>query len=128
MHLAFTIYLSIYAILIIANSIYCLYGKAPLKGWMLVYEILSGSLIIFMAAAYLNPHLKMWTNLGCVIAFIIVIILDMRFTIWGTPKDLGLDDIELAETEIDAAKGLSLLFASPAYILGLLLSTEIIFK
>lgn len=126
MPIAASIYLSIYALLIIANGIYSLYGKSPLKGWMLLYEIASGAFIIFMAAAFWSPTLKTWPGLGCVVALLFVILLDMRFTISGTPQELGIEEAELSEMEVDAVKGLSLAFAAPAYLMGMLLSADII--
>ena len=120
-----SIYLALYLLLIAANSIYCLYGKAKIKVWMLVYEILSGAFIIFMAAAYWIPMLKPWPGIGCAVAFLIVLLLDMRFTIAGTPQELGIEELEMGDLEVDMIKGLSLVFAAPAYIMGMLLSVEL---
>ncbi len=120
------IYLSILGFLILANVFYYFMFKGGMKPLVIVYELLSGSFMVFMAAAYWIPWLQGWLGAPSALAFGIVVGFDLHFSIWGKPEDIGLPQGELSESEIELAKALSLAFAAPAYVMGLLLSVQLL--
>jgi len=121
------IYLSLLAFLILANVFYFVAarGKGGLKPLVMAYELLSGVFLVFMAAAYCLPWLREWTGLSSALAFAFVVGFDMRYSVWGSGEELGIPKGELSDAELELAKALSLAFAAPAYVMGLLLSLQI---
>ena len=124
MPLLVSIYLGLYLLLTLANGIYCLAGGIKVKTPMMVYEIVSGFLVVLMAASLWVASLNSWVGIGASLALLLVVGIDMRLTIWGDADDLGVPTEEVGNIELDVIKGISLAFAAPAYVMALMLAVD----
>jgi hypothetical protein len=59
------------------------------------------------------------------IAFIAVLAMDFKISVWGTREELGTVGVELGDGEFETAKAIALLVAGPAYAMGALLTVEL---
>jgi hypothetical protein len=91
-----------------------------------VYEIFSAIYMIFVMIAYWTPLIIEKLNFVSIIPLIFILVIDIYFSIWGKVEDLGLKIPGLSAHEQETAKIISILFTSPAYIVGLLLAFELI--
>jgi hypothetical protein len=127
MPLLMKLYLMIFASLLVMNIIYWI--KHPgFKVWVLLYEILSAMYMMVLIIAYWSPDLQELFSIGNIIPFIAILLVDFYFSVWGRPKELGIDQPEVTEGELEMAKAISVVFAAPAYITGILFFYENILK
>ncbi|MCP4180388.1 MAG: hypothetical protein GY756_21715 [bacterium] len=82
--------------------------------------------MIYIIIIYWTPEISYLFNFLNIIALILIISVDFYFTIWGNPEDLGLNMPKISKKEQEIAKIIAIVFASPAYVIGLLLSINLI--
>ncbi len=118
-------YICIYLIFTISNLGYWLYSRGKL--WIILYDFTSGLTLTIFMIAYYRPVLKDKLTVYHVLFFLFVIGFEFYMSTWGKPEKMGIDmPEELGENELETAKSVSILFSAPAYIIGGLLSYEII--
>ena len=108
------IYLLIFSAIIIINIIYSF--KKKFKAWLLVYEIVNGSILIFMTASYWVAPLQDYSHPALAYLTIGIILFDFYYTIWAHPEKLSDSFEEVGPQELDIAKALSILMTAPAYV------------
>lgn len=116
MPVAVLIYLIIFAILIVINS--ALWVIKHGKTWVLFYELLSGSYLIFAAVLYYTPALREGCGIWTAAAVPIVLILECVFSVCATGDQLLPDEVKASGAELDISRCISILFSAPAYIIA----------
>lgn len=109
--------------LLVSNMFF--HFKYKMKVVFFIYEIFSAIYMILVMIAYWNPLVIGKLNLFSILPLIFILVIDIYFSIWGKPEDLGLKIPGLSKHEQEMAKVISILFTAPAYIVGLLLAFEI---
>ena len=109
--------------LFVSNTFF--HFKYKMKRIFCVYEALSAIYMILAMVAYWNPLVIERLNLFSILPLIFIISIDIHFSIWGRLEGLGLKVPGLSRHEEETAKVISILFTSPAYIVGLLLAFEL---
>ncbi len=117
------IYILLFVALFVSNLIF--HFKYEMKRVFLFYEILSAIYMILVMVAYWNPYVLAKMNFVSVIPLMFILAVDIYFSVWGKIEDLGLKISSLSKHEQETAKIISILFTSPAYIVGLLLVFEL---
>lgn len=118
------IYMLLFFVLLVSNLIF--HFKYKMKLVFFVYEIFSAIYMILVMIAYWNPLIMERLNLISIMPLILILAIDIYFSIWGKLEDLGLKIPGLSRHEQETAKVISILFTAPAYIVGLLLVFELI--
>jgi hypothetical protein len=118
------IYVLLFIVLVLSNIVF--HFKHKVKIVFFLYETFSAIYMILLIIIYWTPELSYLFGFVNIIALLLIISVDFYFTIWGTPEDIGLDIPKMSNKEQEIAKIISILFASPAYIIGLLLSIKFI--
>ncbi len=121
------IYIFIYLILIFSNLGYWIYTRAKIS--VILYDFTSSICVFVFMLAYWRPVLMEELGLFHVTVFMAIIIFEFYMSTFGNPEIIGFkipDGIE--KKEIENAKIFSLIFSSPAYIIGSLVSFEVIKK
>lgn len=127
------IYVTCFGIIVLANIIYWLIVKQ--KFLLTIYEFTAGIYMIFMILAYWAPFLKDNLSLINIPAVIAIISLNFYFTVFRKKLDIKelLPDLDETRVEIarkfsvtEMAKAISVMLAAPAYIIGAVLSVELL--
>ncbi len=118
------IYVVIFAIILVTN-VYA-HFKFKVKKLITAYDILSGIFMLYLI--YIFWYSNYWYNFSILtlIAFIMVLIVDCYFSIYGTLSEMGDNIPVMAEKENEAAKIISIVFTAPAYIIGIMMSIRFI--
>ncbi|MCF7791757.1 MAG: hypothetical protein K9M56_07145 [Victivallales bacterium] len=120
-----TLYVVFFVLILISNTILHIKYKAKKK--ILIYEIFSALYLLTMIFAYWYPPVFELLNVYSIIPFFIILGIDFYFSIWGKLEDIGFREIpDLGKKELDTAKAFSLIIASPAYIISILVIMYII--
>ena len=82
----------------------------------------------FLIYAYWTPSILQNLSILNLLALPFIIGIDFYLTIWGKEEELGIKIAEMTKKEFETAKNVSILFAAPAYITGLLLACYIVTK
>lgn len=99
------------------------------KIMVLVYELLAGVFMLGMMLAYWVEFIYQQLNLLVLPAFILVLTVDIKMSVYRDYQDLGIEISEnMSDNELELAGALSLIFASPAYITSGLVCLKLIFN
>ncbi len=127
------IYITCFGIIVFANIIYWLMVKQ--KFLLTFYELSAGLYMIFMILAYWVPFLRDRLSLLNIPAVIAIISLNFYFTVFRKKIDIKdlIPEIDDARAEIarrfsvtEMAKAFSVALAAPGYIIGAILSVELL--
>lgn len=118
------VYLLIFAVIVTINLVYSF--KKKFKAWLLIYEIINGSVLIFMTASFWEKSLEPYSHPILAYATIGVILFDFYYTIWAHPEKLSDSFEEVSTHELDIAKALSILLTAPAYVTSALVCIRIL--
>ncbi len=118
------VYTILFIIVLISNLIFQLKHKT--KKFILLYEFFSAGYMVFLIYAYWTPTLLHNFSILNLIALPFVIGFDFYLTMWGNEEQLGINIHGMSKNEFEAAKTVSIVFASPAYITGILLTCHVI--
>ncbi len=118
------IYIAVFILLLITNIFF--HSKFKMKLLFLIYEILSALYMMALIIIYYNPLLLEKLTVINIIPLLLILCIDIYFTTIGSIKELGLNLPEIPEKSHETAKIVSILFNSPAYIIGLMASLEIL--
>ena len=118
------IYTILFIVVVISNLIFQF--KLKVRKPILFYEFTSASYMVFLIYAYWTPSVLATIHILNIIPLILIICIDFYLTIWGKEEDLGIKMPEMSHKELEAAKAISIIFASPAYITGLMLALQVI--
>ncbi|OGV51452.1 MAG: hypothetical protein A2017_13285 [Lentisphaerae bacterium GWF2_44_16] len=130
------IYIICFAIIVLANVIYWLMVKQ--KFLLTAYELLAGTYLIFVIVAYWAPFLKNNLSLLNILAVLAVAALNFYFSVLKKRNvdikelfpDMDEERVRIARDfeVVEIAKAVPVLLASPAYIVGALLSFDVLKK
>ena len=118
------IYTILFILVVISNLIFQL--KLKIRKFILLYEFFSAGYMVFLIYAYWTPSIMHNISILNLFALPFIIGVDFYLTIWGKEEELGIKIPEMTKKEFETAKTVSILFAAPAYITGLLLAGRII--
>ena len=122
----FTIYLSIFCLMVVVNCIVLI--RSGSKILLIAYEIVETLLLVYLAVSYWSPELQKFHGIWIIPAYTAVIGIDFYISIWGNLKDLGINlPEEIEEENQEAATALSLMLSAPMYIIGGLVCLNYIF-
>ena len=118
------IYTVLFIIIIISNLAF----QFKLKGKkiVMVYEFFSAVYMVFLIVAYWSPSMIIDFNPYYLTALPFILGVDFYLTLWGKEEELGIKMPEMSHKEFETAKVISIVFAAPAYITGLLLACHIL--
>ena len=119
-------YACIYLLILFSNIFYWIKYKGSLA--ILLYELLSGTYMVFLIFVYFSPDMQDRIPATAVFPVTGIILFDFYMSVWGdirkfTPKSLPVEDKEL-----EFARIISVIFAAPAYIVSLLLLYSALLK
>ena len=119
-------YACIYLLILFPNIFYWIKYKGSLA--ILLYELLSGTYMVFLIFVYYSPDMQDRIPAAAVFPVTGIILFDFYMSVWGdirkfTPKSLPVEDKEL-----EFARIISVIFAAPAYIVSLLLLYSALLK
>jgi len=119
-------YACIYLLILFSNIFYWIKYKGSLA--ILLYELLSGTYMVFLIFVYFSPDMQDRIPASAVFPVTGIILFDFYMSVWGdirkfTPKSLPVEDKDL-----EFARIISVIFTAPAYIVSLLLLIEICTK
>lgn len=116
----------VFFVLILISNIY-LQIKFKAKKIILIYEILSTCYLLFLILGYWIPEIMKVLSIYNVIPFAIILLVDFYFSLWGKPEDIGMKEkLDISKKEMEQAKAISLILASPAYIISILVLMNLI--
>lgn len=110
-------YVVVFGLLVFINLCYLVTLKCKIL--VILYELFAGIFLLGMIFAYWQEQLQQHLSFLIVPVFILILITDMRMTIFRDFDELGVElPEEMSEEEMEIAGALSLIFAAPAYIFG----------
>ena len=113
------LYIFFFLLILILNTYFHIKHKARIK--ILAYEILSTLYLLYLIFCYWHPSMLNKLTTANIIAFIIILFVDFYFSLWGKMEDVGFKDLpDLSNKDMESAKAVSLIIASPAYIISFL--------
>jgi hypothetical protein len=118
------IYTILFILVVISNLIFQI--KLKTRIFILLYEFFSAGYMVFLIYAYWTPTMLHNMNILYLLALPFIIGVDFYLTIWGKEEELGIKIPEMSKNEFEVAKTVSIIFASPAYITGILLAGNLI--
>jgi hypothetical protein len=118
------VYTILFILVVISNLIFQL--KLKIRKFILLYEFFSAGYMIFLIYVYWTPSIMNNISILNLFALPFIIGVDFYLTIWGKEEELGIKIPEMTKKEFETAKTVSILFAAPAYITGLLLACHVI--
>ena len=111
------LYVIVFGLVAFFNVCYLIHLKS--KVLIVFYDLFAAAFMIFMIFAYWLTFIRDHLTLMILPAFIVMLVIDMRLTIFGDILQLGMEIPEgMTEKDVETAGALSLLFAAPAYIIG----------
>ena len=113
----------IFFISIIVNSVLWLRAKANIA--LLIYEITVASYLIAVTLIYFTPRLAADINIWLCLPIIPFIIIDIYLSVWGKDEWICPPTLKHTENELELARIAAVIFASPAYISGMLLLLQV---
>ena len=119
-------YACIYLLILFSNIYYWLKYQGSLS--MLLYELLSGSYMVFLIVVYFSPELSSRMPVIAVLPVIGVIIFDFYISVWADIRKFAPKKLPVENHELEFARILSVIFAAPAYIVSILLLAELCSK
>ena len=119
-------YACIYLLILFSNIYYWLKYQGSLS--MLLYELLSGAYMVFLIFAYFTPELSNKMPVLAVLPVTGIILFDFYMSVWGDIRKFAPKNLPVENHELEFARILSVIFAAPAYIVGVLLLTDLCAK
>ena len=116
-------YLLIFFISIVVNSILWLRAKANVP--LLIYEVTGASYLIAATLIYFTPAWAENVNIWFCLPIIPFIITDIYLSVWGRDEWICPPALKHTKTELELARIAAVIFASPAYICGILLLLQV---
>lgn len=116
MHWFLLTYVFIFAAMLLFNAYYWLANKGKIK--VLLYELFSGAYLILMILLFIYPELLKQVSIWPILLSPAVLASECYFSIWGKLDDLVPNNPQISANEIEAARGFSVIFSSPAYIIS----------
>ncbi len=119
------LYAALYSIILIANSIVWIKEKG--NWFLLVFELFSGIFLISMIV--INYYPVLLKNIGPWPVYAVPLVLGMEcyYSVWGKADDMVPENIKVDAKSFEAAKVISILFGSPAYIIAGKVFIDVIF-
>jgi hypothetical protein len=109
------LYFLLFIIILTSNTYFYIKHKAKKK--ILVYEIFSTLYLLFLTLSYWHPAWIDRLAVANITIFSIIICVDFYFSIWGEMENIGMTNLpKMSAKDIQNAKAVSLIIASPAYI------------
>ena len=96
------------------------------KLWVLAYELLSGAYLLLLIFAYWYPQVRACLSAWNVIPFAALLACDFYLSMWAKVRDFSPALKDASEKELEFSKAVSVLMASPGYVVGVLLSIELL--
>lgn len=120
-----SLYLVIYAFLVVGNIAFAV--NAGVRRIFICYDILAGVYMIWLFIACWSPMFRAPLSIFCAIPFAAVMVFEFYFSVWGSPADLGLEDmrLEISRPQEEFAKVAALLFSAPAYFAGFIACVKV---
>ncbi len=119
-------YACIYLLILLANIYYWIKYKGSLT--MLLYELLSGTYMVFLIFVYFSPALQDRISASAVFPAIGIILFDFYMSVWGDIRKFVPKSLPVEDRELEFARIISVIFAAPGYIACILLLIEICTK
>ena len=113
------VYLLIFFISIVVNSILWIRAKANI--YLLIYEVIATSYLIAATLIYFTPDWTENVNIWFCLPIIPFMITDVYMTVWGKDEWICPPGFKHTESELELARIVAVIFASPAYISAVLL-------
>lgn len=110
------LYVVLYGLLIAANSIVWIKERGSLT--LLLFELFSGCYLISMIIFNYYPDLLKNIGNWPVYAVPLVLGLECYYSVWGKADEMVPDSIKVDSQSFEAAKVISIIFGSPAYIIA----------
>ena len=111
-------YAVIFAALLLFNAYFWLSHKG--KWNILFYELLSGTYLVFMVILFIYPEWQRQVTFWFIMAVPVVLGIECYLSIFGNLEE-QLEVVpgpEVSTTELETARGFSVLFSAPAYIIA----------
>ena len=118
------VYILMFMLAVISNIVFQI--KLKTRIFILFYEFFSAGYMVFLIYAYWTPTLLHNMSMLYLLALPFIICVDFYLTIWGNEEELGIKMPDMSKKEFETAKTVSIIFASPAYITGILLAGNIV--
>jgi len=112
-------------VIVLVTNIYA-HFKFKVKKLITIYDILSGIFMLYLI--YIFWYSNYWYNFSILtfIAFILVLIVDCYFSIYGTLSEMGENIPVMGEKEHETAKVISIIFTAPAYVIGIMMCIKFV--
>lgn len=129
----FTIYLILYAGIVLSNCLYWLLMKQKLA--LVLYAFATGSYLIFIGIAFFTPLLRECLSIYNVPIMLIILAVDFHSTLKWRSLDIktvfpymdeNLAALARKYSVVEWAKAVPALISAPLYIVGLLLVIELV--
>jgi len=109
-------YMGIFSVLLLFNAWAWLANRGnPL---ILLYELGTGAYLVFLVALYNFPALLAEVTVWTLLPVPLVLLLECHFSVTGRMETYIPGKEQFKRGELEAAQAFSLLFSSPAYIIG----------
>ena len=119
-------YACIYLLVLFSNIYYWIRYKGSLA--ILLYELLSGTYMVFLIFVYFSPDMQDRIPASAVFPVTGIILFDFYMSVWGDIRKFTPKSLPVKDKELEFARIISVVFAAPAYIVSLLLLMEICTK
>lgn len=120
------IYVVFIGLIVFINLGYLISVKC--KPLVMLYELFAGLFLLGMMFSYWIDVIDRNLNWLVIPAYILILIVDMKVTIFKDFDELGIElPEEMTEQEIELAGAVSLIFAAPAYIIAGLVCLRFLF-
>lgn len=116
MHWLLLAYIIIFSVLLIFNSYFWVINKGKIH--ILLYELITGFYLIFIVCLYVYPVLIKTVGIWPILPVPAVLASECYFSVWGNLDDLIPENQKAGRPELEAARGFSILFSSPAYLIA----------
>lgn len=91
------------------------------------YEFLSCAILMLMCISYYSETLYQYSGWGTVLAFLVIIAIDVYQTVFSEGKEFGVDLGDISQREFNTIKTIALIYMAPAYLISGLLCAKIVF-
>jgi len=108
-------YVVLFGLLLLGNAGFWIRNRG--KFWILIYELVSGSYLIYAVVVFWYPWILRHTTIWSLLPIPAVIAFECYYSIWGNTEDVVPETAEkMSPSELEFAKGFSVLLSAPAYV------------
>ena len=109
-----------FALFIFANLFNIFYMlQHTTKRIFLMYDSMAWLFLLLLSASYWIRAFSTHISVLTLLTYILIVAIDIYISVWGDLKTIGVEIPEaLTEDEVEAANILSLIFASPVYVIA----------